>query len=114
DDELGRHTRFRQALRERGERYVLGVPCTTSIRDLEAPLPAYHGRGRRPKAPWYSVSAWRHALAPDRWTRVTVRDGAARMAGGHAASPHGRGCVGGASFAGCPRSGCPLWLSLLS
>ena len=25
DDELGRHTRFRQALRERGERYVLGA-----------------------------------------------------------------------------------------
>ena len=27
DDELGRHTRFRHDLRERGERYVLGVPC---------------------------------------------------------------------------------------
>jgi len=75
DDELGRHTQFRQALRKRGERYVLGVPCNTIIRDLEAPLPAYHGRGRRPKAPWYSVSAWRHAVAPDRWTQVTVRDG---------------------------------------
>jgi SRSO17 transposase len=75
DDELGRHTRFRQALRERGERYVLGVPCTTTVRDLEAPLPVYQGRGRRPKAPWHSVSAWRHTLAPDRWTRVTVRDG---------------------------------------
>jgi SRSO17 transposase len=45
DDELGRHTQFRQALRERGERYVLGVPCNTIIRDLEAPLPAYQGRG---------------------------------------------------------------------
>src|SRR5215467_12357566 len=75
DDELGRHTRFRQALRERGERYVLGVPCNTSIRDLEAPLPAYQGRGRRPKAPWHLVSAWRHTLAADGWTRVTVRDG---------------------------------------
>jgi len=75
DDELGRHTGFRQALRERGERYVLGVPCTTIIRDLEAPLPAYQGRGRRPKAPWHLVSAWRYALAPDRWTRLTVRDG---------------------------------------
>ena len=39
DDELGRHTRFRHQLRERGERYVLGVPCTTTMRDLEAPLP---------------------------------------------------------------------------
>jgi hypothetical protein len=27
DDELGRHTQFRQQLRARGERYVLGVPC---------------------------------------------------------------------------------------
>src|SRR5215471_5146282 len=75
DDEWGCHTQFRQALRERGERYVLGVPCTTTVRDLEAPLPAYHGRGRRPKAPWQSVSAWSHALDPAGWTRLTVRDG---------------------------------------
>ena len=75
DDELGRHTRCRGELRERGERYVLGVPCTTTMRDLEAPLPAYQGRGRRPKPPWQSVSAWRHSLNPDGWTRLTVRDG---------------------------------------
>ena len=75
DDELGRHTRFRHELRERGERYVLGVPCTTAMRDLEAPLPAYHGRGRRPKAPWQSVTDWRQFLPPDAWTHVTVRDG---------------------------------------
>jgi SRSO17 transposase len=76
DDELGRHTRFRRELRERGERYVLGVPCTTTTRDLEAPSPAYAGRGRRPKAPWQSVTEWRQALQPDGWTRLTVRDGA--------------------------------------
>jgi len=75
DEELGRHTRLRQALRERGERYVLGVPCNTIIRDLKAPLPAYQGRGRRPKAPWHLVSAWRHTLDSDGWTQVTVRDG---------------------------------------
>src|SRR2546422_5922134 len=75
DDELGRHTRFRQQLRERGERYVLGVPCNTTIRDLEASWPAYQGRGRPPKPPWQSVTAWRHALDPDGWTRLTVRDG---------------------------------------
>ena len=75
DDELGRHTWFRQALRERGERYVLGVPCTTTMRDLEVPLPAYQGRGRRPKAPWQSVRTWRQALHPEGWTRLTVRDG---------------------------------------
>jgi SRSO17 transposase len=75
DDELGRHTRFRHDLRERGERYVLGVPCTTTMRDLEAPLPAYQGRGRRPKAPWQSVRQWRQALHPTAWRRLTVRDG---------------------------------------
>jgi len=75
DDELGRHTRFRQELRERGERYVLGVPCTTTLRDLEAPLPEYSGRGRRPKAPWQSVTQWRQGLDADAWTYLTVRDG---------------------------------------
>src|SRR6266568_2450734 len=75
DDELGRHTRFRHDLRERGERYVLGMPCTTTMRDLEAPLPAYAGRGRRPKAPWQSVTAWRQCLPVDAWTHLTVRDG---------------------------------------
>jgi len=75
DDELGRHTQFRHDLRERGERYVLGVPCTTTIRDLGAPLPAYQGRGRRPKAQWQSVTQWRHSLPPHTWRRLTVRDG---------------------------------------
>jgi len=75
DDELGRHTRFRQDLSARGERYVLGVPSNTVMRDLEASLPAYQGRGRRPKAPWQSVSAWRQSRNPDVWTRLTGRDG---------------------------------------
>ena len=75
DDELGRHTGFRQALRERGERYVLGVPCNTTIRDLQALPPEYQGRGRRPKAPWQSVTAWRNSLDPRAWRRFMVRDG---------------------------------------
>src|SRR5215472_3586576 len=75
DDELGRHTRFRGELRQRGERYVLGVPCTTAVRDLEGPSPAYRVRGRRPKAPWQAVTAWRQALPGNAWTHLTVRDG---------------------------------------
>jgi SRSO17 transposase len=75
DDELGRLARFRHALRERGERYVLGVPCNTIMRDLEAPLPAYVGRGRPPKAPWQSVAQWRQSLDTEAWTHLTVRDG---------------------------------------
>jgi SRSO17 transposase len=75
DDELGRHARFRGELRERGERYVLGVPCTTTIRDLEAPLLEYAGRGRRPKSPWHSVTQWRQGLDAEVWTYLTVQDG---------------------------------------
>jgi SRSO17 transposase len=75
DDELGRHTRFRQELRERGERYVLGVPCTTTMRDLEAPLPEPSGRGTRAKAPWQAVTQWRQGLDADAWTHLQVRDG---------------------------------------
>jgi SRSO17 transposase len=75
DDELGRHTRFRHDLRERGERYVLGVPCNTTMRDLETPLPEASGRGCRPKAPWQSVTQWRQGLDADAWTHLRVRDG---------------------------------------
>src|SRR5215471_19246193 len=75
DDELGRHTWFRGALRARGARYVLGVPCNTMIRDREASRPAYAGRGRPPKPPWQSVTVWRHALDPAAWAHVTVRAG---------------------------------------
>ena len=45
------------------------------MRDLEAPLPEYAGRGRRPKAPWQSVTDWRQGLDADAWTHLTVRDG---------------------------------------
>jgi len=75
DNELGRHMRFRGELRQRGERYMLGVPCNTTMRDLEAPRPKYQGRGRRPKTPWQSVRAWRQSLTSGGWTRLTVRDG---------------------------------------
>src|SRR5712691_13533157 len=75
DDEFRRHSRFRYELRERGERSVLGVPCTTTIRDLQVSLPAYQGRGRPPQPPWQSVTVWRHALAPEAWTHLTVRAG---------------------------------------
>ena len=36
---------------------------------------AYQGRGRPPKPSWQSVTVRRHALAPDTWGHVTVRDG---------------------------------------
>src|SRR5690349_10682136 len=46
DDEFGRASHFRAALRADGERYLLDVPCNTTIRDLDARRPPRKkGRG---------------------------------------------------------------------
>jgi SRSO17 transposase len=74
DDELGRPTWFRRALRQRGEQYVLGVPSNTQIRD-PGNAPAYSGRGRKPAGPFFSVEQWRDGLSKDRWQEVKIRDG---------------------------------------
>ena len=71
DDEFGRASAFRAALRERGLRYVLDVPSTTSIRALgETPAPGH----RLP--PWRRVDAWAEAQPSSRWRRLVVGDGA--------------------------------------
>jgi SRSO17 transposase len=75
DDEMGRNAAFRRDLHERGEQYLLAVPCDTLIRDLEAEPPPYRGRGARPKQPFGRVDRWRDRLAEDTWTRVNVRHG---------------------------------------
>lgn len=75
DDEMGRNSSFRRDLHERGERYLLAVPCDTLIRDLDVEPPAYSGRGRLPKTPFQRVDQWRDALPNDAWTRIRVRDG---------------------------------------
>ena len=50
DDEMGRPSGFRLELRALGQRYLLAVPSNTTVRDIEAPPPAYCGRGPRPKS----------------------------------------------------------------
>jgi SRSO17 transposase len=75
DEEMGRSTRFRRALRQRQERYVLAVPSNTLVRDLGAPPPPYGGRGPRPQAPFLRVDRWRAALPEEAWTTIDVRDG---------------------------------------
>jgi SRSO17 transposase len=75
DDEMGRSSGFRQALRGRKERYLLAVPSNTLVRDLGATPPPYRGRGRRPVVPLGRVDRWREALAEEAWTVVDVRDG---------------------------------------
>lgn len=76
DDEMGRSSAFRRELRALEERYLLAVPSNTLVRDLEAELPAYRGRGRRPQVPFTRVDRWCTALPEDAWTTIDVRDGA--------------------------------------
>src|SRR5262249_54559164 len=45
------------------------------MRDLEAAPPVYQGHGRRPKAPWQSVTEWRQCLPADAGGPLTGRDG---------------------------------------
>ena len=76
DDEFGRPSGFRKKLRRMGERYVLDVPSNTLVRDLLAPAPRRkHLRGRQPKTPFVTASAWQESLEPEQWTRVPIRDG---------------------------------------
>lgn len=75
DDEMGKSAGFRRDLNDRGEQYLLAVPCDTLVRDLDALAPEYQGRGRVPKTPFERVDQWRDALAEDAWTRIKVRDG---------------------------------------
>jgi SRSO17 transposase len=75
DDEMGRSSGFRLNLRNLGERYLLAIPSNTLIRDLDAPPPAYSGRGPHPQNPFIRVDDWCAKLSEDAWTRIDVRDG---------------------------------------
>jgi SRSO17 transposase len=75
DDEMGRCGPFREALRTRGERYLLAVPSNTLVRDGEVSPPKYSGRGRHPQVPWQRVDAWRASQPETAWTTLDVRDG---------------------------------------
>ena len=75
DDEMGRSSAFRRDLQALRERYLLAVPSNTLVRDLEAALPEYCGRGPRPQVPFVRVDRWREALAKSAWTTIDVRDG---------------------------------------
>jgi SRSO17 transposase len=76
DDEFGRVLAFRAALRGRGERYVLDVPCNTLVRDLAAaPRPRARPGGRPPKPPLRRADAWAALQPAAAWQRLEVRPG---------------------------------------
>jgi SRSO17 transposase len=78
DDEFGRASEFRAALRGEGERYMLDVPCNTNVRDLDGRRPPRKKahKGAKRKVPFVRVDTWARKLPADRWTRLTIRDGA--------------------------------------
>ncbi len=75
DDEMGRASAFRQALRDRNEQYLLAVPSNTLVRDLGATPPPYTGRGRPPVVPFAQADRWRADRPENAWVVVDVRDG---------------------------------------
>lgn len=75
DDEMGRSSKFRGALRALNERYLLAVPSNTLIRDCEVEPPPYRGHGQRPKVPFTRVDRWTAALPEGAWQTIEVRPG---------------------------------------
>jgi SRSO17 transposase len=73
DDEMGRSTAFRDALRARNEQYFLAVPSNTLVRDLDAEPPPYCGTGKRPMAPFQRAD--KRMKTATNWTRVEIRSG---------------------------------------
>jgi SRSO17 transposase len=77
DDEFGRPAEFRAQLRLRHERYILDVPCNTTVRDLQRRRPPRKraGVGRKREVPFVRADAWAGNQPDSRWERITVRDG---------------------------------------
>ena len=77
DDEFGRVQAFRAGLRKREEPYVLDVPCSTLVRDLQGRRPARRpgSKSRRRVVPFVRAEAWAAAQPAGRWVKVHVKDG---------------------------------------
>jgi SRSO17 transposase len=76
DDEFGRCTELRGALRLRRLQYVLDVPCDTLVRDLSERRPPSRPEGK-PRLPVFErVDVWVARQPAGRWRKVTIRDGA--------------------------------------
>lgn len=76
DEDFGCPAAFRKGLRERGERYVLDVPCDTQVRDLCRRRPPRRSKkARRREVSFRRVDAWVAGIRPSRWKRFKVRDG---------------------------------------
>ena len=77
DDEFGRVEAFRAGLRKRKEPYVLDVPCSTLVRDVQGRRPTRRRGRKRPRrvVPFIRAEAWAAAQPAGRWRTIHVKDG---------------------------------------
>jgi SRSO17 transposase len=75
DDEFGRCSELRAALRLRRLQYVLDVPCNTLVRDLTERRPAARAGGAARLPEFERVDGWVARQPGGRWRKVKVRDG---------------------------------------
>ena len=75
DDEFGRCSELRAALRLRRLRYVLDVPCNTLVRDVAERRPPARPGGRERRPVFERVDRWVARQRAGRWRKVKVRDG---------------------------------------
>jgi SRSO17 transposase len=75
DDELGRCSELRAALRQRRLQYVLDVPCNTLVREPSERRPPSKPGGAPRRPEFERVDQWVARQPSGRWRQVTVRDG---------------------------------------
>jgi SRSO17 transposase len=75
DDELGRCSELRAALRQRRLNYVLDVPCNTLVREVAERRAKRGPAGAKRRPAFERVDQWLARQPKGRWRQVTVRDG---------------------------------------
>jgi SRSO17 transposase len=75
DDEFGRVSELRAALRSRRLRYLLDVPCNTSVRDLSERRGPRRPGGQPRRPTFERVDRFAARQPAGRWRTVKVRDG---------------------------------------
>lgn len=74
DDEFGKVAHFRRDLHALGERYLLGVPDSLTVRILDSDELPRRGPGRAKARPFVRIAQVREELPKTTWQRIDVRD----------------------------------------
>lgn len=75
DDEFGRGWVFRNELWRMGERYLIEIPCSRAIRDVNA-RPNLIGKwDAHRKAPFVQARRWMSGVKDQAWEKIHIRDG---------------------------------------